>query len=251
MEKSDWYGLGTSLVLHLLLLLLFGWMTMGATEPEQLGYIEVEFGPLADGRPVQRVVEETPEQPEQPDPRPEQEEVKPEAAPPEVAKPVKLPEPPAKVVDEQKVETPKTETISPTTQNKPTEVEAPKPTPKPEPQPVGGGSTEGTTGDTTGEEGASEQEDKSAPFQIEGLNRTSIYAPLPIYAEKINADIKVRITVSPQGRIISVIPVRKASPALEKAIDDVLRGYWRFNALPPNAPKENQTGTITFRFRLE
>jgi protein TonB len=26
---------------------------------------------------------------------------------------------------------------------------------------------------------------------------------------------------------------------------------WRFNALPPAAPQENQTGTITFTFRLE
>ena len=86
MKKDDWYGIGVSLALHLLLLVAFGIISIGATELEPLGYIEVDFGPVAQGRPVQRAVEDRRETEQQPEPEPE-EEVQEEAAPPEEAKP--------------------------------------------------------------------------------------------------------------------------------------------------------------------
>lgn len=249
MKRDDLISMGTSIGLHVLLLILFGLMSLGAQEPEPLGYIEVDFGPIAEGRPVQRAEVDEPEAPEQQQ-QPEREQPEPKAAPPKDAKPVDLPDAPEEVVDEQKVQTPETEKISPLTQNSPAVVNEPEPNPEPAPRPLGG-ARDGTTGAVQGAEGPSQDEQRTAPFQIEGLNRSTLSAPLPPYADKVNADIRVRITVDPQGRIIGVVPVLKANPALERAIEDVLRNQWRFNPLPPNAPRENQIGTVTFRFRLE
>ena len=78
---------------------------------------------------------------------------------------------------------------------KPAEVAEPEPQPevKPAVQPLGGGDTGGTTGENAGTPGPGEDEEKSSPFNIEGLNRSAVYSPLPQYAEKVNAVIKMRI----------------------------------------------------------
>ena len=73
MKRDDWYGMGTSLLLHLLLLLVFGILNLGVSEPEPLGYIEVEFGPVAQGRQVQRAVEDQPATEDEPEEEPEEE----------------------------------------------------------------------------------------------------------------------------------------------------------------------------------
>lgn len=250
MRKDDWYGLGTSIVLHLVLLLLFLTTSLGVAEPEPIGYVAVEFGPVSEGRPVQRAAEDQPEatEPEEPEPEPEPE---PQAAPPEKAKPVELAKQPTPVADEERVQTPETETISPAEQSEPAPVRKPEPKPEPKPAtPQGGGATDGTQGEPQGQPGPTEQETKTAPFNIEGLNRSAVYAPLPTYAEKVNAVITMRVTVDPQGRITRIIPVKKANPRLEQAVRQVLQ-RWRFNKLPLNAPQESQTGTVTFTFRLE
>ncbi|MDX1546265.1 MAG: energy transducer TonB [Rhodothermales bacterium] len=250
MSKSDWYGLGTSVALHALLILLLALMNVGAAEPEPLGYIEVEFGPIAEGRPVQRAVETQPEAPEAPEPEPEAP-PEPEAAPPQEAKPVDLAKQRTEVRDAERVQAPETETISPATQNEPAEVIEPEPRPEPRPavKPLGG-ATDGDTGESTGRQGEAADEQKSAPFQIEGLNRSTVYAPLPAFAEKVNAQIKMRITVDPQGRITAMQPVLKGNPSLERAVREALN-RWRFNALPPNAPQQSQVGVVTFRFVVE
>jgi len=250
MKKNDWYGMGTSLLLHLLLLVVFSLMNLAASEPEPLGYIEIDFGPVAQGRPVQRAVENRPETKSEPEPKPEKQ-VQEEAAPPEEAKPVRLAKTP-QVVDEEKVQEPEVEKISPVEQNEPARVEEPEPKPevKPTVQPLGGGATSGTTGATEGAPGPGQEEEKTAPFQIEGLNRNPIYTPKPEFPEKVNADIKVRITVNPQGRVVQTFPVQKGNPSLERAVRDALLN-WRFNALPSNAPQVNQAGIVTVRFRVE
>lgn len=248
-KKSDWYGLGMSLLLHGGLIALFALMTVGATEQVSFGYIEVEFGPLSEGRPVQQFVEQDPSEAEnqrQPDiPRPEQ-----PASAPEAAKPVDLPDVSEETLDEP-VSSPETETISPITENAPTENRRDEPAPSRSPVvPLGGGAPDGTSGSTRGTPGEGSQDQKAAPFSIEGLNRNLVYGPLPDYAEKVNANIQYRISVDPNGRIVGMQPIIKANPALEHSIQQALRS-WRFNPLPPNAPPINQTGTITFRFRLE
>ncbi len=250
MKRDDWYGMGTSLLLHLLLLLAFGILSLGVSEPEPLGYIEVDFGPVAQGRQVQRAVEDQPATQEEPDPEPEPE-VEEEVAPPEEAKPVELPDPPEEIIDEEQVQTPETETIAPVEQNNPAEVVEPEPQPETQPvKPLGGGTTDGDTGEPEGDPGPAEDEQKTAPFQIEGLNRSTVFAPLPGFAELVNADIKVRITVNPQGRVVRIFPIQKGNPALERAVRAALE-KWRFNALPSNAPQVTQTGIVSFRFRVE
>lgn len=250
LKKSDWYGIGLSVLLHGALVVLFAFMSMGATEEASFGYIEVELGAFSEGRPVQRTVEDAPEN--DPQPRPE-EQPQPEqpASPPETARPVDLPDVTENVPDEEAVSTPETETISPVTENTPEETSVDEPTPARQPiQPLGGGTPDGTSGPTQGTPGEGADEEKAAPFSIEGLNRSLVYGPLPEYAEKVNANIRYQITVDPHGRIVGLQPLLKASPALEHSIQQALR-RWRFNSLPSNAPALNQTGTITFRFRLE
>ncbi|GIV62271.1 TonB family protein [Rhodocaloribacter litoris] len=250
MRKNDWFGLGASILVHLLLLLAFSFMTVVASEEQPIGFIEVEFGPLAQGRPVQKAEATRPapvEEPKRPRPEVEQQVA---STPPEKVKPVDLPDQP-EVADEEQVETPEAETIAPEKRNNPEPVKKTEPQPRPDPvQPLGGGARDGSSGAPEGDAGAAADERKTAPFQIEGLNRIPTVTALPAYVEKVNAVISVRITVDPQGRIVQRIPLIKGNPALEQAVMDALL-RWRFNPLPPNAPQENQTGVITFRFRLE
>ncbi len=252
LSKNDWIGLGASVGLHLVLLVLFTFMNLGVSDPQPVGYIQVEFGDFAEGQPVRRTPDPRPEVQEVvPDPEPEPvEQPEPQTAPPEDARPVDLPDQP-EVVDEEKITSPETETISPEEQNDPAPVVGPEPKPeRPPVQPLGGGDPEGRAGAEQGDDGEGQDARKTAPFQIEGLDRRPVQTPLPVYREKVNATIRVRITVDPQGRIVGRLPLIKGNPALEQAVMDALQ-QWRFNPLPANAPQENQTGTITFVFRLE
>lgn len=251
MKKNDWIGLGTSVLLHALLVAFFSWLNVGASDPQPIGYIQVDFGEFSEGRPVRATPETTPEvEPEPPKEAPEPvEEPEVEQSPPAEARPVDLPD--EEVVDEEKIDAPETQEIAPETQPDPAETIGPETQPEAEPiRPLGGGDPNGTTGAETGDDGEGQEEVAAAPFQIEGLNRRPVQTPLPRYAEKVNATIRVRITVDPQGRIVQRIPLIKGNPSLEQAVMDALQ-RWRFNPLPANAPQEPQTGTITFQFRLE
>lgn len=248
-KSSDWIGLTTSLVVHVLVLLLLAFTSVQLNPALPLGFIEVELGPWAEGRPVQRSEQPRPNeaapQPQPETPRPE------EAALPERARPVELPRQAQPVQDEDRLQEPEETKVAPERQNNPAEVKKPEPSEAARPvTPQGGGQAEGTAGAATGRQGQGQQDQRSAPYLIEGLDRALVQAPLPVYAEKVNATIRVRIVVDPQGRIIQRIPLIKANPALEKAVMDALE-RWRFNPLPPGVPPENQTGVITFHFRLE
>ena len=237
MPRSDWIGLTSTLLLHGGLALLFAFLTASQPRPAQLGYVEVEFGEFSPGQPVEATeqVEETttPEpQEEAPEPEAESEE---QSEEPE-SEPVNLPE------EEQSDETvPPTEeeTTVPEAEAQPeTEQQSDQQEPSEEP------------GDESGDPGSGTQEEAAAPYDIEGLDRDPERAPLPQYTENVNARIRVQITVNPEGRIVRRVPLLKGNPSLEAAVMDALQ-QWRFNALPPGAPQENQTGTITFTFRLE
>ncbi|MDQ7039327.1 MAG: TonB family protein [Rhodothermus sp.] len=249
MKRNDWIGLLTSLVVHALVLLLLAFKHVQLMQPPLLGFIEVELGPWAEGRPVQQAEQSQPDEaaPE-PQPAPPEEE---KAALPEQTRPVELPEQARPIEDEQQLDEPEETRIAPEPQNNPAEVKKPEPEEAARPiQPKAGGQAEGTAGAATGNEGEGQEDQRSAPYLIEGLDRTLVQAPLPVYAEKVNAIIRVRIVVDPQGRIVQAIPLIKGNPALERAVLEALR-RWRFNPLPPGVPLENQTGVITFRFRLE
>jgi protein TonB len=252
MKRSDAISLTLTLVFHALLLYSFTYITAFEPPDEQIGFIQVDFGEFSDGRPVQRAPETRPEIVEtQPDPEPDPEQQEPEAAPPEEAKPVDLPDELTPVPTEEEVEAPESEVESIAPEEQPEVSEAEESIPEPKPVvPLGSGDTEGHAGAAEGDEGAGEDEQKTAPFQIEGLNRTPVTTILPQYVEKINAKISIQVTVDPQGRVIRRIPLIKGNPALELAVLEALQ-RWRFNPLPSNAPQENQTGTITFNFRLQ
>jgi protein TonB len=240
MQRTDWIGLGTSLALHALLALLLALLSASRTPPQQLGYVEVEFGEFASGRPVEAVDEapqatqpEAPETPPKPTPEPDPEPQQPDPEP----EPVDVPE-----------ETPPEDETVP-----PTEEETVPPEPSEQSQPEAGADaaeSEDETGEQEADPGEGTQDEKAAPYNIEGLDRDPLRAPLPSYDAQVNARIRVRITVDAQGRITGVLPLMKGNPDLEASVRNALQN-WRFNPLPPGAPQELQTGTITFVFRLE
>jgi protein TonB len=237
MTKSDWIGTGISVGLHVLLALLFGALTASTPPPQQLGYVEVEFGEFQAGQPVDAADEvEEAAAPEAETETPEPEDEPEEAAEPE-NEPVDLPE------EEEAAE----ETVPPEEEN----AEPPETEPQPEVDPAPDEQEPSEEpGDATGDPGEGATEEASAPYNIEGLDRDPQFAPLPEYAANVNARIRVQITVSPEGRIVRRVPLIKGNPTLEAAVMDALQ-RWRFNALPPGAPQETQTGTVTFTFRLE
>ncbi|MFB6274500.1 MAG: TonB family protein [Salinibacter sp.] len=237
MSRSDWIGLGASILLHGGLAILFAFLTASKPPPAQLGYVEVEFGEFSPGQPVEATEETkkttTPksktEAPE-PETKPEKTEKEPES------EPVNLPK--EKKSDETVPPTEEETTVPEAEAQPKSEKQSDKQAPSEEP------------GDESGDPGTGTQEDASAPYNIEGLDRDPERAPMPQYTKKVNARIRIRITVNPEGRIIRRIPLKKGSPKLEAAVMDALQ-QWQFNALPPGAPQEDQTGTITFTFRLE
>lgn len=249
MNRNDWIGMATSLALHALLLVAFAFMMAAAPEPQPLGFIEVEMGPFTSGRPVQRADVDAPSPaPRQPAQQQQTTQARPE--PPREARPVRLPKAPADTPDPERLRQSETEQISPETRDNPATGQPSEPKEETPVQPLGSGARDGTTGAADGDQGAGTDATKAAPFLIEGLNRDVLAAPAPAYREKVNATIVFNVVVNPAGQIVSAFPVRKANATLERAITDALR-RWRFNRLPANAPQVNQTGTVTFRFRLE
>jgi protein TonB len=239
MTRTDWIGLTASVLLHVGLALLAATLTASRPQPQQLGYVEVEFGEFSAGQPVDAT--ETVE--EEAAPEAQEETPEPETEPEESAE-----EPQTEQVELPEADDPPEEEVPPTEE----EAEPPETEPQPERETIAdqqepseepGENEQGDPG-----EGATEQ--ASAPYNIEGLDRDPERAPLPAYTEQVNARIRVRITVNPEGRIVRRIPLIKGNPKLEAAVMDALQ-QWKFNSLPPGAPQENQTGTITFTFRLE
>jgi len=243
MTQSDYIGMGASVALHLVLGLLFAFLTASrSAPPPQLGYVEVEFGDFSPGQPVEAVDEA----PKSTAPDPEETPLEPPTEPETEPDPVVDPE--TEPVDPPDESPPAEETVAPT------EEETIPPQPEPEPQEEEGADEQESNDDTgaeTGDPGEGASEQKSAPYNIEGLNRDPVSAPLPRYTEKVNATVSFIIRVDPQGRVVGVIPAQKGgSPDLENEVERVLR-RWKFNALPPAAPQKTQSGRITFTFQLE
>lgn len=249
MKKNDVVGLGLSLCLHILAVVGLAFIVTGTQKPEmeELGYVAIEFGPIAEGRPV-RVGETS--VPPAPQPSVEPRKPAPRRTPPRpVQRQVQAPK--QNVVSEEKVQPARKDEVAPEPEQKPTEATETEAVSETTASSHNSGATGGTSGAADGAEGTGSDAAKTSPFDIEGLNRRPLHAPLPRYAEKINATIKIRITVDPQGRVKQAFPLVKGnSPALEQAAIGALR-QWRFNPLPANAPQVDQTGAVTFRFRLE
>ena len=249
MTRRDWISLGTTTGIHLLLLLIFAFLSANRPDVPQIGYMEVEFGPLAQGQPVEAAEEPAPAEPAPESPEPSEKSEPVEEAPKE---PVELPD--ADNTNEEAVPPTDEDTEEATPESETeTESETGDDTPESDPEADDAAEVDDTPtdeGETEGEPGTATDEDQSAPYDIEGLNRDPQFAPLPTYNEQVNARVRVRITVDPQGNIVRRLPLIKGDPALDEAVMNAL-SRWQFNALPEGAPQENQTGIITFTFRLE
>lgn len=81
-----------------------------------------------------------------------------------------------------------------------------------------------------------------------GGNRIVLYKVLPKYPSgyNVNAQIKLKFTVSPDGVVTSIVPLQKGDPVLERAAIEALR-QWRFNRLKEN---REMYGIITFTFKV-
>ncbi|MGB1374940.1 MAG: energy transducer TonB family protein [Rhodothermales bacterium] len=246
-RKEDRAGIAISMGLHVVVLVVLSLLTAAASDEQQMGFLEVEFGPLSEGRPVQQAPMR-----EQPEPEPEieqEEEEQSPVAPPDEVKPVELPDSPLDAPDEEIVDAPESEVIAPETSN--TEEEQVDEEAEPERDvvlPLGSGSLDPDQGEESGDDGSSNQEQASAPFRIEGLNREPVNTPLPVFLSQ-NSDVRVtvRITVDPLGNVTQALPVRRGDPSQDREVLRVVRG-WRFNPLPSTAPQEPQQGLITFVF---
>jgi TonB family protein len=65
---------------------------------------------------------------------------------------------------------------------------------------------------------------------------------------KVNADVTVRVTVDPRGRVVDITSLSQADPRLVEAVRRAVQ-RWRFEALPENVPQMNESAAITFQFR--
>ena len=74
---------------------------------------------------------------------------------------------------------------------------------------------------------------------------------LPDYPAGVNleAQIKIRAVVLPDGRVKSVQPIQKANTRLEEAALKEVR-FWKFDPLSSTISQIDQTCTITFNFLL-
>ncbi|MEM8601738.1 MAG: TonB family protein [Bacteroidota bacterium] len=240
MRPEDRKGLLATAAFHVVLLAVLFVSTYTVTIP-QLGFMEVDFGPIQEARPAQRTSVPTPEPP-QPD-------TQAEAAPATATRPVDLPE----VVPEpapERIATPDTEQRDPQPEGE-TASDEREPRPEtPDAPETTGGTPDADTGTTTDQTGTGSADRTTSPFSLEGLDRTPLSTPLPPNPGA-RGTVAIRVTVDPSGRVVQALPARRGGdPRLDRAALDALRS-WRFDALPAGAPQELQSGIVTFVFRLD
>ncbi len=86
----------------------------------------------------------------------------------------------------------------------------------------------------------------------DGAARVKTSGKLPQFPPEVQQDVTIRLsfTVAPDGSVISVVPTTKGIFELENVAITALRN-WRFNVLEAGIEQKDQTGEITFIFRLE
>lgn len=268
-DDEDRFGITITAAIHLVLLIIALLYTVDFKTLDRAAFMEVTLGEFRSGT----VAERAEVQREQVATRPNPSEVRPEIPDPEitqpvetpqqqveeVVKPVDLPDQTEEIIDDEVVETPDTDIINPEVVNVTDDMrEEVVPPQTIEAEQVQEGVTE--SGDVRGSRGAPDVDqgvgnnpDRSAPYDLqwEGeLNRNPMVQPLPSNRTNQEATIRVRIEVDPQGNVVSIRPLIRMNPELEREVMQTLRG-WRFSRLPSGVPQEVQVGTITFRFVLD
>jgi outer membrane biosynthesis protein TonB len=97
--------------------------------------------------------------------------------------------------------------------------------------------------------------DGSFGYEIDwgGKGTRRIYSFIvPAYPEGVQKeiDIRLRFTILPDGTVGNIIPLIKADTRLENAAIHSLR-QWRFEALDPNQKQTEQVAIIVFPYRLQ
>ncbi|MEM9996230.1 MAG: TonB family protein [Bacteroidota bacterium] len=240
MRPEDRKGLLATLAFHVVLLAVLFVSTYAVTIP-QLGFVEVDFGPIQEARPAQRADVPIPEPP-QPEPQAE-------TTPATATQPVDLPETPPEPAPEV-IATPETEQRDPEPQGETaTDEREPRPEATEAPETTGG-TPDADTGTTTDQTGDGSADRTTSPFSLEGLDRTPLSTPLPPNPGA-RGTVAIRVTVDPSGRVVQALPARRGGdPRLDRAALQALRS-WRFDALPAEVPQELQSGIVTFVFRLD
>ena len=95
----------------------------------------------------------------------------------------------------------------------------------------------------------------SEEFEIDwigDIKREISHKKLPEFPPDVQreATIKIQFTVLPNGLIGSAVLMQKGDTKLENITLETFKS-WRFNPLPEYTNATPQTGTITFRFKLE
>ena len=240
MRPEDRKGLLATFAFHVVLLAVLFVSTYAVTVP-QLGFVEVDFGPIPEARPAQRADVPVPEPP-QPEPQAE-------TTPATATQPVDLPETPPEPAPAV-IATPETEQRAPEPQGETaTDEQEPQPESTDTPETTGG-TPDADTGTTTDQTGDGSADRTTSPFSLEGLDRTPLSTPLPANPGA-RGTVAIRVTVDPTGRVVQALPARRGGdPRLARAALQALRS-WRFDALPAEVPQELQSGVVTFVFRLD
>lgn len=121
--------------------------------------------------------------------------------------------------------------------------------PMPEPLPVESSWLEGERQQAMSSKVAG---DEMFSISWEGPKRVKTSGELPVFPARVNRAVTVKLTfeVAPDGMVTYASPSTKGVPELEQVSIDALR-KWRFNALDPASPQQNQRGEITFIFTLK
>lgn len=266
------FGLIIALIAHIIVLVgAYLWYT-NPDPPQRRAFIEVSLGEFADGSMADFSREEAEEVATSPDPvdtEPEEPVEEPQEVVEEEQEPVEeeptrdteLPEEQEEIESDDVVETPDTEEIDPEQfedeiVEEQEEIQLQEPSEEDEVEQEGEeetGDIRGIRGNRDADQGPGAELDRSSPYELEwegDIERTPQVQPLPDYNVDVEAIIRVRFEVRPDGTVGRIIPLIRMNPELEREVMNTMRS-WQFNSLPSGVPQESQWGTITFRFVLD
>lgn len=100
--------------------------------------------------------------------------------------------------------------------------------------------------------GVSDKNNADVGFSIQwsgNFTRNIYNKVLPKFPEKVNqqAQIKIRLTISPSGNVKDAKPLQKGNPLLEQASIRALEA-WVFEPLQSSFPQKDQNCVVTFNF---
>jgi TonB family protein len=244
LTKEEREGLIFSVTIHGMIILLSLFLTVGP-KPANYTFMAVSIGAFEDGSPTDQVAEKVKEVAT--DPNPQNTPVK--EIPKETTKIKEKSSTKAKPVEAPKQKNVTNDDIIKTPEAKKVDPKATADASKANPSTATSDVKSDRRTEGAKPEDGTQRDAKNAAFEINwagDFKRAAISTPKPIH-EGEDGVIMVQIEVLPNGTVGPIRLLRKASQTLENQVRRALRN-WRFEALPRNAPQENQRATITFRF---